>query len=365
MYETLLNSPPDSVQYHPHSNGGKVREDYTLYGPGQSLLRRSVDGFFGLVKIPRCIPVLGKYDLVHSCRGFFPIGMNPFVVDIEHVSSFAGMGHTRLHSRQLVKLIEKWWASKQCRRVLPHSEAARDSMGIVTQRKDVLQKARVMYPAVSVPTSIPKPERPDHIPVILFMGEYYWKGGREFLAACDKLSRFNDFRVTYISLRVHPPESVIRKAKDQLQIEYVEGPLPRTELFSRIYPSTDIFVMPTYIDTFGYSFLEAMAHGIPCIGTHHFAVPEIVENEVTGLLVKPPLSYFDSRGMGHPEIQIERADTSETTNQLATAMNRLIDSESLRARMGIDARRSVLSGKFSIPHRNRLLKAVYEESINR
>jgi glycosyltransferase involved in cell wall biosynthesis len=123
--------------------------------------------------------------------------------------------------------------------------------------------------------------------------------------------------------------------------------------------------MPTYIDTFGYSFLEAMAHGIPCIGTRHFAVPEIVENEVTGLLVKPPLSYFDPSGMGHPEIQIERADTSETTAELATAMNKLIESESLRDRMGAESSRSVLSGKFSIPYRNRLLKAVYEESINR
>jgi len=163
-------------------------------------------------------------------------------------------------------------------------------------------------------------------------------------------------------LRAHPPEPVVQNARNHLQIEYIEGPLPRNELFSRIYPSTDIFVMPTYIDTFGYSYLEAMAHGIPCIGTHHFAVPEIIEDEVTGLLINPPLSYFDSAGMGHPELQIERVDAQQAIEELTTAIGRLIDSQSLRDAMGVAARRSVTEGKFSIPYRNRLLKAAYEES---
>lgn len=35
------------------------------------------------------------------------------------------------------------------------------------------------------------------------------------------------------------------------------------------------------------AYLEAMAYGLPCIGTKIEAVPEIIENGKTGLLVDP------------------------------------------------------------------------------
>ena len=47
----------------------------------------------------------------------------------------------------------------------------------------------------------------------------------------------------------------------------------------------DIFVMPTRNEAFGLVFQEAAAAGVPAIGTRQNAVPEIIVDGETGLLV--------------------------------------------------------------------------------
>jgi glycosyltransferase involved in cell wall biosynthesis len=119
------------------------------------------------------------------------------------------------------------------------------------------------------------------------------------------------------------------------------------------------------LDTFGYAFLEAMAYGIPCVGASHFAVPEIIENNVSGYLVNPPVRFFDSRGVGHPEHSIESIDGTATAIELSVCLEKLLDSRTLRERMGLLGKNAVTSGKFSIAKRNAQLKEIYESSIAR
>ena len=52
-----------------------------------------------------------------------------------------------------------------------------------------------------------------------------------------------------------------------------------------LYARAAVFVLPTLREAFGLSFLEAMSHGLPCIGTRIEAIPEIVAEGETGLLV--------------------------------------------------------------------------------
>ena len=54
-----------------------------------------------------------------------------------------------------------------------------------------------------------------------------------------------------------------------------------------IVPAFDVSVLATKKETFGGVIVEAMALGIPVVGTNAGGVPEIIETGVTGLLIKP------------------------------------------------------------------------------
>jgi glycogen(starch) synthase len=89
------------------------------------------------------------------------------------------------------------------------------------------------------------------------------------------------------------------------------------------YAGCDIFVAPSRFESFGLVFLEAMRDAKPVIGCLAGGMPEVVEDEVNGLLVPP-------------------ADAAA----LATAILRLAAAAALRAAMGAAGRR-IFTEKFT------------------
>jgi glycosyltransferase involved in cell wall biosynthesis len=84
------------------------------------------------------------------------------------------------------------------------------------------------------------------------------------------------------------------------------------------YVSAHCFCLPTVQEGFGIVFAEAMAAGLPVVACRAAAVPEIVEDHRTGLLVDP----------GSPDA-------------LATAMETLLRNEALRKEFGAAGTRRV------------------------
>ena len=64
------------------------------------------------------------------------------------------------------------------------------------------------------------------------------------------------------------------------------GRMDRSGL-AQLYRSASVFVMPSLFEPWGHVFYEAMGHGLPCIGTSRCAMPEIIDDGVTGRLVPP------------------------------------------------------------------------------
>jgi glycosyltransferase involved in cell wall biosynthesis len=97
-------------------------------------------------------------------------------------------------------------------------------------------------------------------------------------------------------------------------VSLIRNVAPYTPAWCDLWRRTDFFVMPTRHEAFGMVFQEAAAAGVPAIGTRINAIPEIVINGVTGLLVEP-------------------ADRDD----LVRAMCVLVESPDLRRRLGAAA----------------------------
>jgi len=72
-----------------------------------------------------------------------------------------------------------------------------------------------------------------------------------------------------------------------LNIERYVTFLPFTEDVPRMMAALDVFVLPSFCETFGLVVVEAMAMQRPIIATNAGGVPEIITNGKTGLLIKP------------------------------------------------------------------------------
>jgi glycosyltransferase involved in cell wall biosynthesis len=67
---------------------------------------------------------------------------------------------------------------------------------------------------------------------------------------------------------------------------HVLGHVPWHDLFAW-YEKATVCVLPSHYETFGLAALEAMVFGVPVVASMAGGLPEIVEDEVTGLLVPP------------------------------------------------------------------------------
>ena len=73
----------------------------------------------------------------------------------------------------------------------------------------------------------------------------------------------------------------------KLDIEQYVKYIPFTEDVPRLMAALDVFVLPSFSETYGLVVVEAMAMEKPVIATNAGGPPEIISNGKTGLLVEP------------------------------------------------------------------------------
>lgn len=110
---------------------------------------------------------------------------------------------------------------------------------------------------------------------------------------------------------------------------------------ARVMAAYDIFLMPSLWEGFGLVMLEAMGHSLPIIGSAVSAIPEVVVNGETGLLVPPR----DEVG-------------------LADALALLLRDAPLRKHMGLMGQER-LETRFSVDKMVEETAALYERLLNR
>jgi glycosyltransferase involved in cell wall biosynthesis len=139
------------------------------------------------------------------------------------------------------------------------------------------------------PEGAPKrPARPDHVPIrcLAVARLVERKGLGELLRAFALLER-GRFQLEIVGKG--QDERILRDLAAQLGLaEEVRfaGSLDRAEV-SRRYRDADLFTLPSSAEAFGNVFAEALASGLPIVGSNVGGIPELVEHGVNGLLVTP------------------------------------------------------------------------------
>jgi glycosyltransferase involved in cell wall biosynthesis len=111
---------------------------------------------------------------------------------------------------------------------------------------------------------------------ITFVGrDFRRKGGPVLVAAFERVRR----AVPEARLLVAGPREALSLPEGAVQL----GPVPHARL-EPLLAATSVFALPTLREPFGLALLDAMACGVPCVASAVEAVPEIVDEGVTGLL---------------------------------------------------------------------------------
>lgn len=126
---------------------------------------------------------------------------------------------------------------------------------------------------------LPEPQSLVPSPRVLFIGkDFERKGGDVLVAAFARVRR----RVSDAELWLVTDDDVVASPG----IRRIDPIYDRT-VITMLYRVSSVFAMPSRCETWGDVFLEAMAHGLPCIGGTNDAMPEIIQHGETGYVVAP------------------------------------------------------------------------------
>jgi glycosyltransferase involved in cell wall biosynthesis len=119
----------------------------------------------------------------------------------------------------------------------------------------------------------------------------------------------------YGPLREELDETVLRYGIGQRVV--FEGSAKPARV-GEVLQTATVFCLPSFAEGIPVALMEAMSMQVPCVSTTIGGIPELIRNEVDGVLIAP-------------------ADEKELTN----ALRRLLDDHELRSRLGASGRKRV------------------------
>lgn len=369
LRETLAHPPP-GVTYV--SNTTEFVPDHLLSNAPRWHDRafKLLVSLLAVLQIPhirylRSVP--GDADCIHA-PGRLLLNKKPYVIEIDNVGCLALYNTRVLYGWIGKRIIRLFLKQPSCKKLVAISEAARRGVSNTFRDDAITKKIVVVYPYVALNTYSKK--RTGVVQILFNSTNFYLKGGREVLAAFSALAdRYPNLRLTMVS-RV--PDDVLQRYRGNTRIQFVDASLDKETLYRDHYSQADMFVLPTYQDSFGLVFLEALAAGLPVIATRMAAVPEMVHEGRNGFLTDPPFPYFRADDTPNPayswhdlvpDIQRQRFPRIETF--LREKIAYLLDHPEVRAAMGAYSRKLVEHGPFAEAERQARLLTVYTEAVTK
>ena len=279
-----------------------------------------------------------------------------------------------------IELTKGLLARDNLKRIIIGSNAATKDIQRYAKINDskILDKMIVVYPGIrQIDDSVLQRKKKGQKINILFVGiDFVRKGGMQLLDAFEMLQKkFDNLQLTVVSFfcdgieRQFDPgkkrEIAKRKIANNPDIVFVRKP-EREVIFNQYYPKADIFILPTMEESFGLALVEAQAFGLPVVATDIYAIPEIVESNKSGLLIKvknnkfikKPNRFSNKKG----QYIIPKDLNDQLTEGIYSKLKLLIEDNSLREKLGKEGLK-IARTKFSVQKRNKSIKKIYEKAI--
>jgi glycosyltransferase involved in cell wall biosynthesis len=146
------------------------------------------------------------------------------------------------------------------------------------------------------------------------------KGHETLIRALAQVPREYSWRLTCAGSLTRDPGTATRVLEIVAELGLAGrvaflGDIDPTEI-SAMYDNADLFALASRQETYGMAVADALAHGLPVIGTTTGAIPDLVDDDA-GLLVPP-----------------------DNSDRLAEALSRAIADAALRSRLAEGARRA-------------------------
>jgi glycosyltransferase involved in cell wall biosynthesis len=191
----------------------------------------------------------------------------------------------------------------------------------------------------ALPPVRPAPEKFE----ILCVGRLVPAKGQHILlaAAAELVAHGRKFLIRFVGNGPDLASLERAVAKAELQ-DYVrfEGAVNQDRIRD-YFERASAFALPSFAEGIPVALMEAMAMQVPCVTTWITGIPELIRNEVDGLLVAP-----------------------SDTLALAAALERLMEDDDLRRRLGESGRARVIA-QFHLQHNVERLAELFTRRLNR
>jgi len=274
---------------------------------------------------------LNKSDINHFFNGI-SFCNRPWVTTFETLLPRYGNA-----SKFWYKYAVKRLAHNSCKALIALSENAKQIQ--INYLKDnypqyldsISRKLIVLHPAQDVIADNKQNIKNNYSKIVftLIGNQFFSKGGRESYNVIKKLNdeKYN-LELNIVSgmdtdnyasnTNIKDVEFWLPKLKNTPGIIF-HGRLSSEEV-KKLYLRSDVILLPTYADTYGYSVLEAQAAGCPVISTNIRALPEINNNEA-GWIIEVPKDKNGNAILKTPE------DRKELSSIIEQELYRIIKDE--------------------------------------
>lgn len=383
--DTLLDNPPKNLKFI--LNRQKVdiisakllNNNVGIFKKLLIILKLMYGKFFDLFNIPviRISIPQKKYYFDYYLENFHLVLSHKkiLIYQLENIADLVGYNFKKLKSTLCRLILRKYLLSKRCKYIFCMSKASKSSaIKTLNIPKRYDPKFQVIYPTLQ-PYNIKQKLDKKSIKLLFIASvhksdkgyNFYMKGGKLTLQAYEKIrEKYNNVELIY---KGYVPNRYKECFKNIPGIKYYLR-VSREKLLE-LYEKSDIFLFPTYGDTFGFTFIEAMAHGLPIVSiNNNFATPELVIDNETGLLAETTLKFLKyPRGNIYPKWlkkriwleNLKREDDTVGVKNIIKKIELLIENEDLRKKYSENSRKRLENGDLSIIFRNKKMFHLFKQ----